>query len=151
MSKKMKVAFGCHLLVLLSIGLWGVVYLFRTEFMPYHAIAVGKTWTQVDPAFQILLLALIRRVGGASIAIAMAMGILLFIPFRQGIRWARWAVPAVGLVAQLTALCVMLSVTLNTPATPPWKGVPLFMVLLVAGFILSLEPEKKHIVERSGA
>jgi cytochrome b subunit of formate dehydrogenase len=153
MSIRMKVGFWCHLLAMLLIGIIGLIYLFRSQFMPYHAIAVGKTWAEVDPAFQILLLALIRVVGGAWIATALAMGILLFIPFRQGIRWARWAVPTIGLVAELTALYVTLSVTLNTPATPPWKGVVLIMVLLVAGFILSLEPEKKkeHIVERSGA
>ena len=63
------------------------------------------------------------------------------------------AIPAIGLVAELAALYVTLSVTLNTPATPPWKGVVLIMVLLVAGFIFSFEPEKKkeHIVEESGA
>lgn len=53
----------------------------------------------------------------------------------------------------IPGLFVTLSVTLNTPATPPWKGVVLIIVLLVAGFILSLEPEKKkeHMVERSSA
>ncbi len=153
MSIRMKAGFWCHLLAMLLIGIIGLIYLFRSQFMPYHAIAVGKTWAEVDPAFQILLLALIRAVGGAWIATALAMSILLFIPFRQGIRWARWAVPAIGLVAELPALYVTISVTLNTPATPPWKGVVLIMVLLVAGFILSLETEKRkeHIVERSGA
>jgi hypothetical protein len=153
MSIRMKVGFWCHLLAMLLIGIAGLIYLFRSQFMPYHAIAVGKTWAEVDSAFQILLLALIRVVGGAWIATALAMGILLFIPFRQGLRWARWAVPAIGLVAELPALYVTLSVTLNTPATPPWKTVVLIIALLVAGFILSLEPAKKkeHIVERSGA
>ena len=153
MSIRMKIGFWCHLLATLQIGIIGLIYLFRSQFMPYHAIAVGKIWTEVDPAFQILLLALIRVVGGAWVATALAMGILLFIPFRQGMRWARLAIPAIGLVAELAALYVTLSVTLNTPATPPWKGVVLIMVLLVAGFIFSFEPEKKkeHIVEESGA
>ena len=130
-----------------------LIYLFRLQFMPYHAIAVGKTWAEVDPAYQILLLALIRALGGAWIATALAMGILLFIPFRQGMWWARWAVPAIGLVAELPSLYATLSVTLNTPATPPWKGVVLIIVLLVAGLILSLEREEKieHVVDRSGA
>jgi hypothetical protein len=144
MSIRMKIGFWCHLLATLLIGIAGLIYLFRLQFMPYHAIAVGKTWVEVNSAFQILLLALIRVVGGAWIATALAMGILLFIPFRQGMRWARWSVPAIGLVAELPALYVTLSVTLNTPATPPWKAVVLSMVLLVAGFILSLEPEKKR-------
>jgi hypothetical protein len=50
---------------MLLLGIIGLVYLFRSQFMPCHAIAVGKTWTEIDPAFQILLLALIRVVGGA--------------------------------------------------------------------------------------
>ena len=154
MSIRMKVGFWCHLLAILLIGTVGLVYLFRSQFMPYHAIAVGKTWAEVAPAFQILLLALIRVVGGVSIATAVAMGIVLFIPFRQGMRWARWAIPAIGLVGALPSLYATLSVALNTPARPPWEGLVLIIVLLVAGFVLSLEPEKKteHIVvERSGA
>ena len=63
MSGRVKVAFGCHLLVILGIGIIGLIYLFRTEFMPYHAVAVGHSWKEVDSAFQILLLALIRAFG----------------------------------------------------------------------------------------
>ena len=143
MSIRMKTAFWCYLLALLPIGIFGMIYLFRSQFMPYHAIAVGKTWAEVDPSFQILLLALIRVLGGTWIATALAMGILLFIPFKQGMRWARWAIPAIGLVAELTALFATLTVTLNTPATPPWKGIVFIIVLLAVGLFLSLEPEKK--------
>ena len=152
MSTRIKVAFWCHLLALLYIAISGPIYLFRSQFMPYHAVAVGKNWAEVAPAFQILLLALIRAYGGALLAVALAMGIFLLIPFRQGIRWARWAVPVVGLVAQLPALYATISVTLLTPATPPWYGVLYVIVLLVAGLILSLEPEKttEHVVGRSG-
>ena len=92
MSKRMKVAFCCHLLVVLYLTL-GLIYLFRSEFMPYHAVAVGRSWSEVDSEIQILLLALIRALGGATFTAALSMGILLFIPFRQGIRWARWAIP----------------------------------------------------------
>ncbi len=152
MSTRMKAGFWCHLLAMLMIGIAGLVYLFRSQFMPYHAIAVGRTWGEVDTAFQILLLALIRVVGGAWIATALAMGILLFIPFRQGMRWARWAVPAIGLVAGLPALYVTLCVTLTTPATPPWKTVVISIALLLAGFILSFGPEKtqEHFAESAG-
>ncbi len=90
MSIRMKTAFWCYLLVLLSLGIFGIIYLSRSQFMPYHAIAVGKTWAEVDPSFQILLLALIRAIGGTWIATALAIGLLLFIPFKQG---ARWAIP----------------------------------------------------------
>ena len=89
MSKKMKISFCCHLLAILGSTIVGLIYLFRTEFMPYHAVAVGHNWAEVDTAFQTLLLALIRAFGGASFSTALAMGIILFIPFRQGLLWAR--------------------------------------------------------------
>jgi hypothetical protein len=143
MSKRMKVAFGCHALALLIIAAVGVIYLSRTQFMPYHAVALGRSWADVDQVLQILLLALIRALGGACLATAFAMGILLVIPFRKGVFWARWAIPVVGLVAQLPLLYATLSVALNTPATPPWKGVLLIIVLLITGFILSVERKRE--------
>ena len=142
MSKKMKVVFGCHLLAILLIALSGVIYLFRTEFMPYHSVALGKSWAEIERALQILLLAFMKGFGGACLATAVAMGILLMIPFRKGAFWARWAIPVVGLVANLPTLYATLSVGLNTPATPPWIGVLLVTVLLIAGFILSVERKR---------
>ena len=153
MSKRMKIAFCCHLLAILGLTIMGLIYLFRTEFMPYHAVAVGRSWVEVDSAFQILLLALIRAFGGASFSTALAMGIILFIPFRQGVLWARWAIPSIGYAYQLPSLFVTLTVTLNTPATPPWKFVVLAMVLLLVGLVLSLGSADKanHIVVKSDA
>lgn len=153
MSIRMKFGFRCHLIAMILLGGIGLVYLFQSQFMQYQAIAVGKTWIEMDPASQILWLALMRFIGGAWIATALAMGIVLFIPFRQGMRWARWAVPAIGLIALLPAFYAMLSISLNTPAVAPWRSVGLTIVLLIVGFMLSLEPEKKieRLVEKSGA
>jgi len=142
MSKRMKVAFWCHLIALLLIALVGVVYLVRGQFMPYHAVALGKTWADLDRALQVLLLALMKSFGGAALATAVAMVILLSIPFRQGLYWARWAIPVVGLVGTLPSLCVTVWVARNTPATPPWMGVLIVMALLVAGFVLSMESKR---------
>ena len=153
MNKRMKIAFSCHLLAILGLAIIGLIYLFRTEFMPYHAVAVGRNWAEVDPAFQILLMALIRAFGGASFSTAIAMGIILFIMFRQGSLWARWAIPSIGYAYYLPSLCATVTVTLNTPATPPWKFVVLGMVLLLVGLILSLKSndKKDHIVDKSDA
>ncbi len=139
MSKRMKVAFGCHLLALLMIAFGGTLYLSRTQFMSYHAVALGKSWTDIDQPLQTLFLAGLKAGGGANLAIALAIGILLFIPFRQGLFWARWAIPVVGLASQMPVLYATLSVTLNTPATPPWIAVLFTIVLLIAGLVLSME------------
>ncbi|NJL45230.1 MAG: hypothetical protein HC922_04710 [Leptolyngbyaceae cyanobacterium SM2_3_12] len=99
-----RLAFGCHLVAALLLSLFGFVYLFRPEFMPYHAVALSRDWDAVERPVQILILALMRVVGGAWLATALAVMILLLIPFRQGAPWARWAIPAAGLVAAVPSL-----------------------------------------------
>ena len=63
MSRNLKWAFGCHALALLLLAVFSLIYLFRSEFMPYHAAAVEQVWREIDPAFQVLILALMRAAG----------------------------------------------------------------------------------------
>jgi len=135
----MKVAFWCYALGTLIVTAFGIVYLVRPEFMPYHSVAVGLPWAAVDPSVQVLILALMRAVGSACLALAILDWTLLLIPFRQGARWATWAIAASGLVTCAGSLYAMMLVAMNTPATPPWIGPVLGAVLLVAGLVLSLE------------
>jgi len=139
MNTRMKVAFWCYALGTLIVTAFGIVYLVRPEFMPYHSVAVGLPWTAVDPSFQVLILALMRAVGSACLALAILEWILLLIPFRQGARWATWTIAASGLVMCAGSLYAMLLVALNTPASPPWMGPVVGAALLVAGLMLSLE------------
>jgi hypothetical protein len=150
MIGRLKVAFLCYLLALPFPLIFGLIYLFRSEFMPYHAVAVGQSWSEVDPAFQILILALMRATGGGLLVTACAIGALLFKPFRQGIRWAYWAIPVIGLISSLSSLYATVYVARSTPASPPWKAAALVTILLVIGFILSVIPKaKEHPEEMS--
>lgn len=142
MNTRMKFAFGCHLLATLIVAAFGVTYLFRPEFMPYHSVAVGMPWAEVAPSFQVLILALMRVVGGTCLAVAVLELFLLVVPFRQGVVWARWAIPAGGLVLSAGALYGMLYVGLNTSATPPWIAPVAVALLSVAGLLLSLGQPK---------
>jgi hypothetical protein len=137
MSVRLRLAFVCYLCQLPPLIIFGVIYLSRSAFMPYHAVAVGQTWPQVDPAFQVLILALMRVAGGGYLTTAAAMGILLFNPFRQGRRWAYWAIPVVGLICSLSSLYATAYVTLKTPASPPWIVAGLGVLVVCAGVILS--------------
>jgi hypothetical protein len=137
-NTRMKAAFGCHLAAILIVIAFGFTYLFRTEFMPYHAVAVGVPWDQVNLSFQVLILGLMRAVGGACFAVAVLELILLLVPFRQGAVWARWTIPAGGLVMSAAALYAMTYVALHTPATPPWIAPAAGALLLVIGLLLSL-------------
>jgi hypothetical protein len=121
---------------------FAVTYNLQTEFMPYHAIAVGMPWGDVAAPFQVLILALMRAAGGAGLAVVVLELFLLLFPFRQGAIWARWAIPAGGLVISFGALYAMVDVSLNTPATPPWIAPVVGALLLIAGLVLSLGQPK---------
>ena len=147
MNWKLKVAFLCHLLASLLLIAFGLIYLLRSKFLPYHAVAVGKSWTEVDPAFQILILALMKAIGGGFLASAFALVILLFKALRKGQSWSFWAIPVTGLIASLTSLYVSINVTLNTPASPPWMAASLGTILLTLGFIFSILTDAKAMQE----
>ena len=84
MSTRMKAAFGCHFIAILILLAFGLAYLVRSEFMPYHAIAAGMRWDELGTGVQVLILGLMRAVGGACLAIAVLELTLLLVPFRQG-------------------------------------------------------------------
>ncbi|NER79939.1 MAG: hypothetical protein F6K42_10215 [Leptolyngbya sp. SIO1D8] len=139
MSKSMRIAFGCHLAAALLLLIFGLVYLFRPEFMPYHSDALAREWSAVERPYQVLILALMRVTGGAWLATAMAMVILLLFPFRQGDKWARWTIPAVGLVVSGSAFYATAYVRQHTPGNPPWIAVVVGMLLSVIGLVISLQ------------
>jgi hypothetical protein len=143
MSGNLKAAFVCYLLTLPIPILFGFIFLFRPEFMPYHAVAVGQSWSEVDPGFQIIILALMRATGGGMLVTACAIGILLFKAFRKGIRWAYWAIPVIGLISTLPKLYATIYVTRSTSASPPWIAAALVTILLMLGYILSVLPRAK--------
>ncbi len=120
---------------LASIG-FGVVYLLKPSFMSYHAVAVGMDWEAVPPAFQVLVLALMRAAGGGMLAIGLVGLVLLAIPVRDGANWARWTALAMtwGLGAFLLYGTIL--VRLDTPASPP-TSVPIaaFVTSLIAFFL----------------
>jgi hypothetical protein len=138
MTSMLSLAFACHLVAILVSISFGLTYLLRSQFMPYHAVALGKEWREVPSEVQILVLALMRAVGGGTLATALVTSFVLFIPFRAGEIWALWAVASGGLVLSAGSLYAMRIVAANTPASPPFKLVLLGLALFVIGFALSL-------------
>jgi hypothetical protein len=102
-----------------------------------------KPWSEVPAPLQILIMALLKLAGGAWLTVAVAQLVLLLVPFRQGARWARWAVPSLGLLHYAGVCNAMAHVTLNTPATPPWGPTMAAIALLLVGAGLSIPGQGK--------
>jgi hypothetical protein len=120
MTTRMKFAYWTYLLLMVAGAAWGVGFLLRSEFTPYHGAAVGMPWAQVPPNTQVALLALTKLAGGLWVAFALCIFAILWFAFRQGARWAVWAVPVLMLLQYLAPMPAMVHLTVNTPSSPPW-------------------------------
>ena len=143
MGVRMKVAFGCYLLLTISLAVLGVSFLLRTEFTSYHSIAVGMPWSEVSSQFQVLILALIKLAGGLWVALALSIFVLLLVPFREGARWSQFAIPAILVFQYVAIMPAMAHATLHTPATPPWIPTIGAIVVAVVAFAISVTGTKR--------
>ena len=106
--------------------------------MPYHSVAIGLPWEKVQTEYQILIIALMRVVGGAFIACALAMCMILIYPFRQGQRWAHYTVPITGLIGAGAALYSTLYVKKMTYANTPWLAAGIPVAIFFIGLLITL-------------
>jgi hypothetical protein len=140
MSRKRKIAFVVYFLS--APLLEGLIYLFSTEFLPYHQESIGVALSDLSPNFQVLFLAFLKATGAGMVCVGIAMLIILFIPFRRGDSWARWAISAIGILYYLLATYISLMVLLKTPGKPPWFINVFGIILLVLAFFLAAEKPK---------
>ena len=137
MTPTTTMAAACYLIAAGLSVMFGVVYLTRSEFMPYHGKALGQEWDELAANLQVLLLALMRACGGGLLAVGLCVAILVVFPFRTGARWAEYAIPGIGLVASLSTLYATYLVRTRTPGTPPIGMSVLASGLFLIGFLLS--------------
>ena len=131
------IAMACYLVAAGLSALFGVVYLTRSEFMPYHSKAIGQEWDELTTNLQTLLLALMRVCGGGLLAVGLSLAILVIIPYRSEANWAVYAITGIGLVTSISTLYAMYMVKTKTPGTPPIWSSLLAIGLFLTGFLLS--------------
>lgn len=119
------------------IALFGLIYFFSPTFLPHHEAAIGQSWEQVDTNTRVVILSLMRAVGAGWLAAAAALFVILFIPFRQGQRWSRWALLGIGWGGAFPVAYVGISEQVATGAFPPWI-LPVACIFLCGfGFLFS--------------
>ena len=115
---------------------FGAIYLFRSTFMPYHSVALGKDWSELGTATQTLIKALMEVAAGGWLALGVLILLLVAFPIRRGERWARFAAPIALLLFYVPTLLATLSVLQETPASPPWRGALAACVGAALGLLL---------------
>ena len=116
---------------------FGLIYLFKDSFMPYHSEAVSLQWDEVDKNIQILILALMRAVSGGQI-LAGVMVIWLQLKFNESkLTWIPTLILIAGVIVGLTSLYATIIVRTNTPGNPPTFLVITCLVGLFIGYIFN--------------
>ena len=118
----------------------GGIYLLKQSFMPYHADAIEKSWTAVEPANQVLISALMTIAGGGWFTVGVVLMLLLAFPFRNNRQWVCYAIPAIILLFYIPNLWATLTVVQTTPANPPWQGNIFACLSAIIGYGLYHKP-----------
>lgn len=137
MSTQYKVAFACYLLTGIVLAGFGVRYFLATELMPHHAAALGQSLAAMSPNQQVTFIALYRAIGAGMLSTAVAFGFLLFIPFRRGEIWSRWAMSATGLSFAGLSTYFTLAFKATTGFDAPWPAAVGSAVLIVVAHVLA--------------
>jgi hypothetical protein len=138
MTTRTRFAFWIYLLLTLAGAAWGIGFLLRSEFTPYHGAAAGVPWSDVPANFQIVMLALTKLAGGLWVASALCVLVLLLIPFRQGARWTLWAVPMLMLAQYVAPMPAMTHLTANSPSSPPWALTTGCIIATLVALVVSI-------------
>lgn len=125
-------------LVLLSIAAllsiaFGIRYFLAREFMPYHAVVAGTTWSQLTPGLQTIILGMLRIVGGGLTTYGVAL-LWLLLPLSRHEAWAAWAALTVTISCVVPTLYVTLLLRKFEPAArTPVLPASIVLALAVIG------------------
>jgi hypothetical protein len=123
----------------LIIIFFSIAYLSRSDFMPYHSIAVARPWSEVEPRMQVLLLALIKVTGWAWLAVATAGFLLLYLLFWQNGGLEQLIVfQLYCFIAVTPPIVVACYVRQKTLAPTPIRSGTLVVILTLLGFTFAL-------------
>jgi hypothetical protein len=128
-----KLGLGLLLLAgVLSIGA-GTRYLFTGEFMPYHAVVAGKSWSQLEPGVQTIILGMLKILGSGFASCGAAL-LWLLVPLRRNEVWARWAALTVAAVVWVPTQYVTFVLRDAAPqAQPPIIPTAIILLLVALG------------------
>lgn len=116
---------------------FGIIYLSRGSFMPYHSEAISMEWAEMDQTSQILVLALMRTVSGGFLVCSISIFFLQYKFSSEKLSWIPLLILIIGTITQSTILFATILVRLNSPGNPPTSMAIGAIILLFAAYFLN--------------
>ena len=111
---------------------FGIRYLRTKEFMPYHAVVAGKSWSELELGVRTIILGMLKIVGGGLTTYGLAL-LWLLVPLNRGESWAPWAVLSIT----ATAIVPTLYVTITLRRFEPRAKTPVVPTLIALALVLA--------------
>lgn len=143
MTWRDRIAMGILLAPTIGLLGQGILYLATPEFMPYHSAALGVSWEELPGNYQGFVLGVIKGMGAGSVAVSLALLMLLWFPIRRGDVWARWAAPIIGIVFTVLTAYAAFTIDRRTPAATPWRETLLLTAAYLGGGVVLLWPVRR--------
>jgi hypothetical protein len=140
MTVRMTIALICNSLVTVVFGGVGIAYLLSGEITSYHKQVIGVEWESLAPGVQLMMLVLMKGTGLAVLITGITVGVLSWIPVRQGQNWARWATLLIGMTCLVPMLAGASYLAITTGASSPWWLNAILMISVIIAFILAASP-----------
>lgn len=144
MNVKDKVAFSIYLLLGLTCVVVGLLDLSIPTIMPYHFEILKVGWVDLDSGVRMLLRTFFIMSAAGFLLTGASVLILLFIPFRRGDRWVRFALPVPLFTWNIFLLVLGLRTALRTGVSTPWPAAAAAMVLLLTAVLLTVIPGRDN-------
>ena len=135
-------------LAALILLVFGLVYLIRTSFMPYHREALTMDWNELETSTQFLILGLMRAVSGGFIATSIVIIVLQKKFSSSKIPWIPWLILTAGLIVASAAIYATLEVRLHSPGKPPTTLTLIGMVMIIIGYIYNRKTLKNKLEQK---
>lgn len=116
-----------------GIIIFGLVYLFTPEIMPYHERYLAITHEGLPPKIAALFLYMLKGAG----SMALSIGITLFMMVRWYFSKGDKFISVIILIMMLVALLPLLFITLSIGFYTPWWLVSLIIILVVTAIIIN--------------
>jgi hypothetical protein len=134
----LNLALAAVLLVAFAGIVFGVRYMRRDAFLPYHAAVAGRSWAELDPGVQVVILGMLRIIGGGFVTLGVTL-LWLCLALHEGARWAPWAILTISAAALGPMLHVAIKLRSFRPdAQTPVRPTLAMVVLIVFGVGLSI-------------
>ncbi len=149
-NKSIKIVSSVLFYLVVAGGLiFGVMYLFRSDIMPYHYSFLDLSKEALDDFSPriIELMVVLMKVGGANfLAICAASVFIVAVPFRNNKTWAKWALLFVFSISLVPLFFITWFVASHVPQgepAPPWYLTLILQAMVIVAFALSLFIKKQ--------